>query len=105
MHPLREGRQVPKNHLVDPQRADRRARHLPASRLPARAQVAPRRLRPDAGGRELGAEAVMPEVKHTSGLDLRLVMPGLVPGIHVLKLRVDAKTWMARANPARTRRV
>src|SRR5216684_1906012 len=29
-------------------------------------------------------------------------MPGLVPGIHVLKMRVDSKTWMAGTSPAMT---
>src|SRR2546427_10329189 len=40
----------------------------------------------------------------SSGLRL-LVMPGLVPGIHVLKMRVDSKTWMAGTSPAMTMRM
>jgi hypothetical protein len=32
-------------------------------------------------------------------------MPGLVPGIHVLSLRVDAKAWMAGTSPAMTTRL
>ena len=34
----------------------------------------------------------------------RFVMPGLVPGIHVL-LGVEAKTWMAGTSPAMTGKV
>jgi hypothetical protein len=35
-----------------------------------------------------------------SGDDLSIVMPGLVPGIHVLG--VAMKTWMAGTSPAMT---
>jgi hypothetical protein len=33
---------------------------------------------------------------------LRLVMPGLVPGIHVLTFRIAPRTWMAGTSPAMT---
>jgi hypothetical protein len=35
----------------------------------------------------------------------KFVMPGLVPGIHVLAKRTALKTWMAGTSPARTNRV
>jgi hypothetical protein len=33
---------------------------------------------------------------------IRSVMPGLVPGIHVLLSVIGKKTWMAGTSPART---
>jgi hypothetical protein len=38
----------------------------------------------------------------TNGRCLTFVMPGLVPGIHVLKSRAASKTLMARTSPAMT---
>src|SRR5262249_28043393 len=37
------------------------------------------------------------------GRRLSLVMPGLVPGIHVLKHKQISKTWMAGTSPAMTK--
>jgi hypothetical protein len=34
---------------------------------------------------------------------LKLVMPGLVPGIHVFGRRLQGKTWMAGTSPAMTK--
>jgi hypothetical protein len=34
---------------------------------------------------------------------VKLVMPGLVPGIHVLALLYERKTWMAGTGPAMTK--
>jgi hypothetical protein len=36
---------------------------------------------------------------------LTLVMPGLVPGIHIFDLTAVEKTWMARTSPAMTKSV
>jgi hypothetical protein len=36
-------------------------------------------------------------------IGFRLVMPGLVPGIHVLVALKPGKTWMAGTSPAMTR--
>jgi hypothetical protein len=36
---------------------------------------------------------------------LKLVMPGLVPGIHVLTSVAARRTWMAGTSPAMTRRL
>ena len=38
-------------------------------------------------------------------IELVVVMPGLVPGIHVLLCFENAKTWMAGTSPAMTERV
>ena len=38
------------------------------------------------------------------GTELVVVMPGLVPGIHVLLHFENAKTWMAGTSPAMTER-
>jgi hypothetical protein len=37
------------------------------------------------------------------GLSCELVMPGLVPGIHVLVALKHRKTWMAGTSPAMTK--
>jgi hypothetical protein len=39
-----------------------------------------------------------------SGLTAKLVIPGLVPGIHVFALVEEEKTWMAGTSPAMTKR-
>jgi hypothetical protein len=39
-----------------------------------------------------------------SGLTAKLVMPGLVPGIHVFASLEEEKTWMAGSSPAMTKR-
>jgi hypothetical protein len=39
------------------------------------------------------------------GIDLVVVMPGLVPGIHVLLRFAKEKTWMAGTSPAMTEQV
>jgi hypothetical protein len=38
------------------------------------------------------------------GIEAKLVMPGLVPGIHVLVAAAARKTWMAGSSPAMTKR-
>jgi hypothetical protein len=35
---------------------------------------------------------------------IKLVMPGLVPGIHVFLIETRRKTWMAGPSPAMTKR-
>jgi hypothetical protein len=35
---------------------------------------------------------------------VKVVMPGLVPGIHVLDLAAACKTWMAGTSPAMTKK-
>src|SRR6267378_6510383 len=37
------------------------------------------------------------------GVMRKIVMPGLVPGIHVLLLEMERKTWMAGTSPAMTK--
>ena len=39
-----------------------------------------------------------------TGLSGKLVMPGLVPGIHVLVALKHRKTWMAGTSPAMTKK-
>jgi hypothetical protein len=39
------------------------------------------------------------------GIELVFVMPGLVPGIHVLFRSGKEKTWMAGTSPAMTEQV
>jgi len=38
------------------------------------------------------------------GLTTKFVMPGLVPGIHVLAANLARKTWMAGTSPAMTKK-
>ena len=47
-----------------------------------------------------------PTLRNTSGLNSRIlpvVMPGLVPGIHVFLNFDGSKTWMAGTSPAMTK--
>src|SRR5260221_2040650 len=37
------------------------------------------------------------------GVMRKIVMPGLVPGIHVLLLEMERKTWLAETSPAMTK--
>jgi hypothetical protein len=49
--------------------------------------------------------AAKPIASHTNGISgspMHLVMPGLVPGIHVLLCLNKDKTWMAGTSPAMT---
>jgi hypothetical protein len=38
------------------------------------------------------------------GFTAKFVMPGLVPGIHVLVASLQEKTWMAGTSPAMTKK-
>src|SRR5207247_10031056 len=83
-----EGLRGPRIRLHD-ERARRMARHPRRRRAPATeglSEVEPVRAR---RGLALGANCM------AGAINVFIVMPGLVPGIHVLLLSLSLKTWMA----------